>query len=93
MCSFEPSKLGSKHDENLYRGGARNGRAAASISENCDLTEEVAWPQRRQALAFRRDDCSPVGENEERVAGRTLADQPRALRLALQVEPGRELPS
>ena len=74
MCSFEPSKLGSKHDENPYRRGARNGRAAASISENCDLTEEVAWPQRRQALAFRRDDCSPVGENEERVAGRAFAN-------------------
>jgi hypothetical protein len=38
MCSFEPSKLGSKHDENSYRRGARNGRAAASISENCDHT-------------------------------------------------------
>jgi len=36
MCSLEPSKLGSKHDENSYRRGARNGRAAASISENRD---------------------------------------------------------
>ena len=74
MCSFESSKLGSERHENLYRRGARNGRAPASISENCDLTEEVAWPQRREALAFRRDDCSPVGENEERIAGCTFAD-------------------
>jgi len=92
ICSFQPSKLGSKHDENPYRRGARNGRAAASISENRDLTEEVAWPQLRQALAFRRDDCSSGGENEERIAGRTFANQALALHLALQVEPGRELP-
>ena len=56
-----------------------------------DFTEEVAWPQRRQVRPSDVTTAGPVGENEERVAGRTFANEPRALRLALQVEPGREL--
>ena len=76
MCRFELSKLCPEQDEQSHRGSARHGRGATTVSENCDLTEEVTRRKFRQRLALVRDRCGSFDEDEERVAGRAFADKP-----------------
>src|SRR5512133_88406 len=91
MCRFELSKLGPKQHEQPHRRGARNGRGAMTLSENCDLTKEIAGNKFRQRLAFGRDCCSSLDEDKEGVAGRAFTDKPDSLIRVLHMEPIRKL--
>ncbi len=91
MCRLELSKLCPEQHEKPCRRRARNGRGATPVSENCDLTKEVARREYRQRLALGRDRCRSLDEDEERVAGRAFADKPDALTRVLDVEPVRKL--
>jgi hypothetical protein len=69
MCRFELSKLGPKQHEQTYRRGARNGRGATTVSENCDLTKEVTRRKFRQRLALGRDGGRSFANEGVRLVG------------------------
>jgi hypothetical protein len=87
MDGFEPSKFGPEHDEEPHRRRACNRRRAVTVPENRDLTEEVARPERSQALPSGHHSRGSVGQDEKRVTGGALADQPHSFPRVLDMEP------
>ena len=89
---LQPSKVGAEHHEQLRRRGGRDGCGPAAVSENRHLAEEVPGAEACERPVLRGDDRGPFGEDEERVAGRSLTGQRYTCLGAPNLEPGGELP-